>query len=348
MNSIERFFATIERKEVDRPASWLGLPVPSATQGLCDYFKINRIEDMTRAINDDVYAIEMPYHSPDADAIYTALNFAQDFEGSEEERTLTADGFFKDFTEADINRIDEFNWPDPTDYVDVAEAETLVADAPEGKLLLGVCWSSHFQDACAAFGMEHAMMKMALEPEIYRAVNEKIVEFYLKANEIFFKAMEGKLHAILIGNDLGGQTGLLLSPDMIREFVLPGTKALTEQAHRYGFKVIHHSCGAIRDIIGDLIETGVDVIHPIQALATGMQPQELKDNFGDKVAFCGGVDAQNLLVNGSPEEVSAKIRELYSIFGTGLVLSPSHEAILPDVPPENIETMFKTINELAR
>jgi len=348
MNSIERFFATIERRDVDRPASWLGLPVPASSQGLCEYFNIKKLEDLSEAINDDIYAIEMPYHSPTSNAIYTALNFTVGTEIKEEERTLTAEGFFKDFTDADVRRIDDFPWPDPAQFVDLEEAERLIEEAPHGKLLLGICWASHYQDSCAAFGMEEAMMKMMLEPEIYKAIIDRIVDFYLEANRIFYEAVKGKIHAVLIGNDLGSQTGLMLSPDSIREFVLPGTKKLVDQAHEYGFKVIHHSCGAISDIIDDLIDTGVDVIHPIQALASGMEPAVLKEKFGDRVAFCGGVDAQNLLVNGTKVDVEAKVKELHDIFKTGLVLSPSHEAILPDIPPENIDGMFKTINNLSK
>jgi uroporphyrinogen decarboxylase len=211
--------------------------------------------------------------------------------------------------------------------------------------VMGVVWSAHFQDTCAAFGMETALVKMMTEPEMYNAVCDKIIEFFLKANEIFYEATKGKLHAVLIGNDLGSQTSLMLSPDMIREFVLPGTKKFVEQAKSYGLKVIHHSCGAIYDIIPDLIECGVDVIHPIQALAKGMEPQGLKDNFGDKVSFCGGVDAQNLLVNGKPDEIKEKVLELKRIFPTGLIISPSHEAILPDIKPENIEALFRAVKE---
>jgi len=341
MNHIERFYATIDRKPVDYPASWLGLPVPEAGQGLIAYFKIAEIEEMTGAIGDDIVAIEMPYHSPDANAIYTALNFAKDFEGTEEERTLTAKGFFEGYT--DPTRVDDFPWPDPKLYIDPDECRRLVDQAPEGKVLMGIAWSSHFQDACAAFGMEEALMKMLLEPDMFRVVIDRILDFYLESNEIFYKATEGKLHAILIGNDLGSQCNLLVSPQYINEFVLGGTKKLVEQAHRYGLKVVHHSCGAIRPIISDLIETGVDVIHPIQALATGMEPEGLKNDFGDRVAFCGGVDAQHLLVNGRPEEIKDKVSELKRIFPTGLILSPSHEAILPDVPPENVEALFEAV-----
>ena len=73
-----------------------------------------------------------------------------------------------------------------------------------------------------------------------------------------------------------------------------------------------------------------------------MEPQRLKTDFGSRVAFCGGVDAQNLLVNGQASEVAAKVQELRRIFPTGLILSPSHEAILPDISPANIRALFET------
>lgn len=135
----------------------------------------------------------------------------------------------------------------------------------------------------------------------------------------------------------------MVGPEQLREFVFDGTRKLIEQAKQYGLKVIHHSCGSIHDIIPDLIEMGVDAIHPIQALAAKMEPERLKADFGGKVSFCGGVDAQHLMVNGTPEEVTAKVHELKEIFPTGLILSPSHEAILVDTKPENVEALFNAI-----
>ncbi len=346
MTHLERFYATIERKPVDYPASWLGLPVPDAHQSLLEYFKISDIEEMTKAVNDDIYPVELPYHSPASNAIYAAFDFAKDFETDRDddfERTLTAAGFFEDYS--DPSKIDDFDWPVPSKYIDPAECTAAVEAAPADKAVLGVVWSAHFQDACAAFGMETALMKMVLEPEMFRVVIDRILDFYLEANEIFYKATEGKLHAVLIGNDLGSQESLMLSADMIRDFVLPGTRKLVEQAHRYGLKVIHHSCGSIRPIIDDLIECGVDAVHPIQALAKGMDPYSLKDEFGDRVSFCGGVDAQYLLVKGNADDVGKKVAELKTLFPTGLIISPSHEAILPDIPPENIDALFKSIRQ---
>jgi len=184
-------------------------------------------------------------------------------------------------------------------------------------------------------------------PEMFQAVIDRILQFYLEANEIFYEATRGRLDAVLIGNDFGSQNTLIVSAPQLQRFVFPGTRKLIEQAHAHGLKVIHHSCGAIRPIIGDLIGIGADVIHPIQAKAAGMEAASLKGEFGHRVAFCGGVDAQDLLVHGAPEQVEAEVARLRGIFPTGLVISPSHEAILPDTPPANIAALFRAAHRPA-
>jgi uroporphyrinogen decarboxylase len=341
MNSIERFYATVERRPVDRPASWLGIPEKHALPALLKHFGAMDMTQLKQKIGDDIWPVEVPYNHPPSNHIACAFDFysSDDYE----ERTLTKAGWFADKT--DPACLKDFFWPDPKKHMSVEACRKAIDEVPEGFVKLGVLWSAHFQDACAAFGMENAMMVMLTEPEMFHAVTDRITEFYLEANEIFYQAAQGRVEAVLIGNDFGSQTGLMVSPDLLREFVFPGTKKLIDQAHSHGMKVIHHSCGAIRKVIPDLVEAGADVIHPIQALASGMEPQGLNDDFSATTSFCGGVDAQNLLVNGTPEQVCEKIRELRSIFPTGLIISPSHEAILPDIPPANIEAFFAELHK---
>ncbi len=340
MTKKERFIATVERRPVDRPATWLGIPDSSALPALYAAYGVSNENDLKAAIGDDVWPVELPYHSDYSDAIYMAFDFAKKGHLTNEERTLNSPGFFEDVD--DVSAVDDFPWPDPLKHIDPAECAAVVAAAPADAAVLGVVWSAHFQDACSAFGMETALMNMVSDPEVFRAVINRITDFYLAANGAFYEHTRGKLDAVLIGNDFGSQCSLMLSRDLIREFVWPGTRALVEQAKSFGLKVIHHSCGAIRDLIPDLIDLGVDVIHPIQALATGMEAEGLARDFGDRVSFCGGVDAQNLLVRGSADDVAKRVRELRQLFPTGLVISPSHEAILPDIAPANIKALFDT------
>ena len=216
-------------------------------------------------------------------------------------------------------------------------------EIPEEYLRMGIMWSAHFQDACAAFGMENALITMMMYPDMFQAVIDRITDFYLETNELFYQATKGYLDAVLIGNDFGSQSSLMVDPDLLRTYVFPGTKKLVDQAKSYGLTVVHHSCGSIYPIIDDLFNLGVDVIHPIQALAADMDVNTLKRGFENKGSFCGGIDAQELLVNGAPEDITKKVKEVKAVFPTGLVISPSHEAILPDIDPANIEALFDAV-----
>lgn len=346
MDHIERFYRTIERQPVDRPATWIGEPVHSAIPALLKHFGVESFLELKKKVDDDVYHVNVPYQSPTSNHVAAAFDFAKKdgLNHDYEERTLTAPGFFEDYE--DPEGVNDFDWPDPEKYIDPVKCRQVVEEVPEDAVPMVLAWSAHFQDACAAFGMETALIKMMTEPEMFKAVIDRIMQFYLKANEIFYEATKGKLKAVLIGNDFGSQQGLMLSPALIRELVFPGTKQLIDQAHAYGLKVIHHSCGCIYDIIPDLIELGADAIHPIQALAHNMEAERLARDFGGKASFCGGVDAQNLMVHGTPDQIIAEVKRLAGLFPTGLIISPSHEAILPDTPPANVEALFAGVRAL--
>ena len=345
MTHKERFFATLERRPVDRPASWLGLPVPSALPKLFQYFGVDSVDALKRKIDDDVYPVMVPYNNPPTNDIGCSLSFAKSgFGGAQDERTLTAPGFFEDMTDPSL--VETFPWPDPEEHIDFDEARRLAQAAPEDCARMGIMWAAHFQDACSAFGMENALLTMMVAPDMFRAVIDRITDFYIGCGEIFYEATKGYLDAVLIGNDFGSQKGLLVAPEELREYVFTGTRRIVEQAKSYGLKVVHHSCGSIHPIIDDLFDIGIDSIHPIQARAKDMQAEKLAEDF-KRGSFFGGVDAQHLLVNGTPEEVRDDVLRLKRIFPTGLVLSPSHEAILPDINPANVEALFKAVHEEA-
>lgn len=340
MTGKERFYATVDRRPVDRPAGWMSAPVGEELTNICRLYGVKDWHELQVKAGDDVYAFDIPYDSGYATSIAAAFDWYQNGSNVDpEHRTLTADGCFKD-AEAPED-LAFFDWPDPEKYIDREECRRRCLAAPEDRAVLGQVWSAHFQDACAAFGMETALMNMAANPEVYQAVDEKILQFYLRANEIIYESTKGHLDAVIIANDFGSQLGLMISRQMIHDYVMPGAKRMIDQAHQYGLKVIYHSCGAIFDAVDELIEAGADVVHPIQATARGMDPRCLKEAYGDRVAFCGGVDIQELLPNGTPEQVKAKVRELREIFPTGLVISPSQGVILDDVPPENIRAMLE-------
>ncbi|MCD8350582.1 MAG: hypothetical protein LUC93_08245 [Planctomycetaceae bacterium] len=335
----ERFFATLAREQVDRPAWWLGEPTEQALPGLLRHFDARDEAGLKAVLDDDVANINVPYSSPAGNHIACSLNFSKNASKGYEERTLTDPGYFEDMD--DPEAVDGFPWPDPSLYIDREEARGRAMAAPADKARMGLVWSCHFQDACSAFGMESALVAMLSAPEMFQAVIDRITEFYLQANAVFYEATRGYMDAVLMGNDFGCQTNLLLSPDLLRKHVFPGTKRLVDQAHSYGLKVIHHSCGSVHEVIMDIVATGADAVHPIQALAANMDAATLRKDFGGRASFCGGVDAQQLLVNGTPEQVEEEVWRLRDLFPTGLIVSPSHEAILVDIPPQNIAALAR-------
>jgi uroporphyrinogen decarboxylase len=131
----------------------------------------------------------------------------------------------------------------------------------------------------------------------------------------------------------------MISPALFDRFVLPWFRRFTDQAHRRGYQVVLHSCGSIHRVIPRLIAAGVNCLHPLQARAAHMDAVTLAGDFKGKIAFLGGLDTQRVLNQGTPAEVKAEVRRIKDLLGPCLIVSPSHEAILPDVPPRNVAAM---------
>jgi uroporphyrinogen decarboxylase len=200
-------------------------------------------------------------------------------------------------------------------------------------------WSPFFHIAADFFGMDNYFIKMYTNPEIVDAVTERIVQFYLDANELWLDLVADRIDAIFFGNDFGSQLDLLISPALFERFVMPYFVRFTEQAKQHGLRVVLHSCGAIDRAIPYLIDAGVDALHPIQALAKDMDAISLARKYQGKITFIGGVDTQQLLPFGTPQEVRDEVHRLRDIFGPNYIVSPSHEALLPNVSPENLAAM---------
>jgi len=237
----------------------------------------------------------------------------------------------------DVNEVEDWDWPNP-DYLDFTAIVERLRSAGDVYRASGM-WTCFFHIACDMFGMENYFIKMHTDPDVVHAVTRHICEFYLEANERCFEAAGKEIDAFFFGNDLGTQLDLLVSPPQLEEFVMPWTRRFAEQGHAHGYQVMHHCCGAIHKIIPAFIDAGIDALHPLQAKAANMDAETLARDFKGKIAFLGGIDTQDLLVHGTPGGVRADVRRVKSLLGPSLVVSPSHEALLPNVPIENVIAM---------
>jgi uroporphyrinogen decarboxylase len=193
--------------------------------------------------------------------------------------------------------------------------------------------------------MENYFIKMNNDPAVVDAVTRHVVDFYLAANEKLFNLAGKKIDAFFFGNDFGSQLDLLISPELFDRFVMPYFREFTDQAHRHAYKAVLHSCGSIDRVIPRLIDAGVEILHPIQAMAKNMDAESLARKYKGKIVFMGGVDTQRILPFGTPEDVRAEVRRLKYLFGPNYIVSPSHESILPNVSPENITAMAEAAVE---
>ena len=188
-----------------------------------------------------------------------------------------------------------------------------------------------------------------LRPDYIHEIFQMQCDAALKNLEILKQAVGDRIQIICMGGtDFGTQNGLYYSPEIYRKLYKPYIKRLNDYVHQNtNWKTFWHSCGAISELLNDFIEAGVDIINPVQCSAYGMEPNYLKDTFGRRIVFWGGgIDTQQTLPFGTPDEVRKQVRERIEIFkkGGGYVFAAIHN-ILPNTPPENIVAMLEAIKE---
>jgi uroporphyrinogen decarboxylase len=258
----------------------------------------------------------------------------------------TAVGFYMDLAYHPLRditsdrQIEDHPWPTPDlwDYSTIAEQGRANGDYWVWTHSRGVFEISWFLRGFDAF-----MEDLMLAPERACAVMDHVLSYLIERTRCILEAGRGLIDMIEYNDDVGSQRGLLISPDMWREFVRPRMARLVAMCKSYGVKMRYHSCGGIRPIIPDLIDVGIDVLNPIQTLAAGMEPAALKRDFGDGLTLNGGIDTQELLPHATPDEVRRQTRWLIDILGRdgGFILAPSH-VYQPDVPIENIVAVYET------
>ena len=197
-------------------------------------------------------------------------------------------------------------------------------------------------------GVDQILVDMMMAPELAEAVFAHIRAFYCAYAERIFEAANGKLDILLTGDDFGSQAGPLLSRDTWLQFLGKGFADYIALAKAYGVRVMHHTCGSVRSLIPDMIERGLDVLQSLQPEAAGMDPRELKSEFGGRLAFHGGMSIQRTLPFGTPEAVREEVRERIEALapGGGYILGTAHN-IQADVPMENFEALLEAYKKFG-
>ena len=249
---------------------------------------------------------------------------------------------------ATLGEIEAYPWPNP-DWMDVSHIRAEAASYRREYAILGGDWSPFWHDLIDLLGMENLCLKMYEEPEVVDAILRHIVDFYAEVSRRTFEAASREIDIFFIGNDLGSQTGPLLGVELFERFILPHLKRLIDLGHDYGLKVQLHCCGGFAPLIPPLIAADLDALHAVQPCCQGMDLRTLKADFGDRIVFNGAIDSHHVLIEGTPDLVRRKVREVLEIMapGGGYIGGASHDYILEETPVENVMAMFDTIREFG-
>ncbi len=203
--------------------------------------------------------------------------------------------------------------------------------------------SEPFLIYCDLRGREQAFMDLVLNPEIVHYCLDKLFDLAYENTVRIYEQLPGRIDLSYVAEDFGGQDNLLYSPATIREFFLPRMKRMMDLAHEAGVSVFFHSDGAVRSIIPDMIEAGIDILNPVQWRSPGMERATLKQDFGGQVVFHGAMDNQQTLPFGTVEDVRNEVLENLELLGAGggFIIAPCHN-IQAVSPPQNIVALYET------
>jgi uroporphyrinogen decarboxylase len=335
MDSRERIKAIIAGHGADRCGFWVGNPHADTWPIYHRYFGTGTEEQLRQKLNDDFRWI-CPQFFPDAYRHPKGLELFTD--------TTKTHAQALPLAHCDkVSQLDSFPWPDAK-YLNFDSCLAALRSAGPVYRASGF-WTCFYHNIMDLIGMENYMMALYSNPEFIQAITDRVCQFYYDANERFFAVAGDLVDGFFFGNDFGTQLDLICGPAQFDRFILPWFVKFTQQGHRWGYQVILHSCGAIHKVIDRLIDAGVNCLHPLQALAANMDAATLARDFKGKIAFMGGIDTQELLVNASPDQVRDEVRRVKKLLSPCLIVSPSHEALLPNVPPENLAAMAEAALE---
>jgi uroporphyrinogen decarboxylase len=236
--------------------------------------------------------------------------------------------------------LDSFSWP-TADWFDYSGLLDLAAAQHATRVVMCGYMSPVYLHGLLR-GIEQSYMDPLAEPELTEELLHRVCEFEYQRHRRAFEAADGLIDIAQVSDDLGCQTGPLMSLAVYRKFYRPHHERFIGLCREFGIKVFHHDDGGMRVFLPDLVELGIDVLNPVQHTCAGMEMTALKRDFGRQVCFHGGVENQQILPFGTPDDVRAEVRRCIDALAsdrTGYILASCHN--LQSVTPlENVLAMY--------
>jgi len=359
MNSKERVLKTIRKEVPDRPplfvtltpqvaeklANHLGMPYEEPLDSLLSS-RISHMDLLTAMGNDCVgIAACAPDNRPTIEQDNGVIV-------NEWGMKFISAGLYNEFYEFPLAHatsaedIRTYDFPDPFASGRFDAAVETIKKYGEDYAIVADLETSFFETAWYLVGLEKLLVDMMMEASYVDALFDRVLEIN---TEIGKQLIELGADILWAGDDFGSQTGMLIDPDTWRKVFKPRIRLMFEEFRKVNpdIKIAWHSCGSILPIIPDFIEIGLDILNPLQPLASGMDPTFLKNTYGNDLVFFGGIDIQDLLPNASPEKIREEVLRIGGIYGHngGYIIAPAHN-IQDDTPVENIVALFDAVKNL--
>lgn len=250
--------------------------------------------------------------------------------------------------QATLAEIERYKGPDPADpgrTDGVADHARKLSEETDFALSAKSVSGGIFLTCCRLRGMDQFLIDMIADKPAAKALLARVEEAVLDLTQVLLEAVGPYVHMVETQDDLGTQRAPMISPALYRELIQPchaRLSALIKKKIAGRAKVFMHSDGSVFDLIPDIIDAGIEVLNPIQPRAAKMTPERLKSSFGDRLVFHGGLDQQDVIPRGTPEEAEAHVQRVIKILapGGGYIFSPCHN-LQPDVPAENIIAIYR-------
>jgi len=353
MEPLERIINSVKHKRSDRlPIDYTA--TPEAHNALKKYLSIESDEELLRYLGVDIRRVTGRYIGPKGFIPSAGINtspgtdiFGVIWAPKRHQFGIYNEIVYHPLAEAKtVKEIEEYNWPS-IDWFDFSHLKKEISqiNKDERHAIMFFAGGS-FETPWYIRGLENFLIDLVERPEMAEVIISHVTDFYLKRALRAIEESSGQITIIGSGGDLGTQQGMMISPELWRKYIKSYSAKLIRTFKDMGFITFYHSCGSIVPIIYDLIEIGLDILDPIQPKAKGMDPENLKRQFGDKLVFHGGIDVQDLLPFGTPKEISKETVRLMEMLGSdgGYIVAPAH-AIQGDTSPENVLAIYNTAKE---
>lgn len=242
-----------------------------------------------------------------------------------------------------LDDLEALDWPSRRTVDLEALGRQLGATRATGLAVLSGAWATIFTGPRRSMGEARFLTAMLDEPDLIARIVEKAAECYLDINDAVFSACSDCIDIFYFGSDFGTQRSLFIGRDLFRRFFAPHLARLAGQAKEFGLPVMFHTCGAVAEIIPDLIACGIDVLDPVQVSAAGMQPAALAQRFKGRIAFHGGLSTQTLLPYATPAQVRAETLATIEALGPSGYIAGPDQWMMSDIPTENMVAMYQAI-----